>query len=339
MSNRPTLLVAIAGVLTMVATGAVAQRPGAGVSRECRREVVKLCGLLGGRSGIRTCLSEKYANLSDRCRTEILAVAAQRSAASARQPMGAQAISYGNDPAQTLDLWTTANPGRAPLIVFIHGGGWSIGDKRTGVGEKDAHFTANGYAFASLNYRLVPQVTPAEQAQDVAMALAVLRRQPGVDADRIVLIGHSAGAHLAALISTDPRYLAQAGVPMASVRGVVLLDGAGYDVARQMQSAGPALASIYRTAFSTDPKRQADLSPTLHAAAPNVGDWLIVNDADRPDSQGQSDQLATALNAAGARAERLPIANTSHMELNRNIGKTGDAETVKIDAFVARVVR
>ena len=334
---RLTLGVAVAAV----ALGgiAVAQRPGAGVSRECRREVIKLCGLSGGRAGIRSCLTEKYTSLSEGCRTEILSAASARAAASAKLPEGARALPYGSDTAQTLDLWPSGKPGKTPLVVFIHGGGWSIGDKRTGVGEKDTHFVANGYAFASLNYRLVPKVTPAEQAQDVANALALLRQQPGIDPDRIVIIGHSAGAHLAALVGTDPRYLAQAGVPIESVRGVVLLDGAGYDVAKQMAAPGNLVSGMYKAAFTTDPKRQADLSPMTFAAAPNAVNWLIINDADRPDSQAQSDMLAAALTKAGARAERMPIANTSHMLLNQNVGKAGDAETARIDAFVAEVVR
>ncbi len=318
---------------------ALAQRPGAGVSRECRREVVKLCGFSGGRAGIRTCLTQKYQALSDECRSAILARASARAAAGTKLPEGATEMSFGSDPAQSFDLWTSVKGGKAPLVVFIHGGGWSIGDKRSGLGEKHTHFTGIGYAFASLNYRLVPKVTPVEQAQDVAAALALLRKQPGIDPDRIVIMGHSAGAHLAALVGTDPRYFAGAGVPMASVRGVILLDGAGYDVAKQMAAPANLVAAMYKAAFTTDPKRQAELSPAHHAAAPNADSWLIINDADRPDSQAQSDMLAAALTKAGARAERMPLSNTSHMLLNRNVGKAGDAETARIDAFLAGAMR
>jgi arylformamidase len=325
--------------VALLGTAVLAQRPGAGISRECRREVISLCGLSGGRAGIRACLTGKVESLSERCRTELLAVAAQRAAAKAVLPANARELSFGADALQKLDLWPSSKSGRAALIVFIHGGGWSIGDKRTGIGEKDRHFTANGYAFASVNYRLVPQVTPAEQAQDVAAALALLRTQPGIDPDRIVLMGHSAGAHLAALVGTDPSYFAAAGVPMASVRGVILLDGAGYDVAKQMQSPANIVSGMYKAAFTTDPKRQAELSPTLHAAAPNAAYWLIINDADRRNSQSQSDTLAAALTKAGSRADRMPIANTSHTALNRNVGVAGDAETARIDAFIAEVVR
>ena len=102
--------------------------------------------------------------------------------------------------------------------MFVHGGGWSIGDKRTGAGVKAAHFTAQGWAFASVNYRLVPGATVEQQANDIASAIAFARihaAENGLDPDRIVVMGHSAGAHLAALVGTDPRYLKAAGVPTA----------------------------------------------------------------------------------------------------------------------------
>ena len=329
----------LASGVALLGTAVLAQCPGAGISRECRREVISLCGLSGGRTGIRACLTGKVQSLSKRCRTELLAVASQRAASKAVLPTNARELSFGANALQKLDLWPSAKAGKAPVVVFIHGGGWSIGDKRTGVGEKDRHFTADGYAFASINYRLVPKATPAEQAQDVAAALALLRKQPGIDPDRIILVGHSAGAHLAALVGSDPRYFAAAGEPMTSVRGVILLDGAGYDVAEQMQSPANIVSGMYKAAFTTDPKRQADLSPTLHAAAPNAANWLIINDADRPDSQSQSDMPAAALTKAGSRANRMPVANTSHAALNRNVGVAGDAETARIDAFIAEVVR
>ena len=74
-----------------------------------------------------------------------------------------------------------AGGGKAPLVVFVHGGGWSIGDKRMGAGQKGAHFLGQGWAFASTNYRLVPQAKVEQQAADVASAVAWLRRQPGID--------------------------------------------------------------------------------------------------------------------------------------------------------------
>ena len=157
--------------------------------------------------------------------------------AAASQPAGEAAqpaddhlvLSYGPDPLQTLDVWPSA-AFEPELIVFVHGGGWSRGDKRMMHGsDKLRHWQGEAYAVASLNYRLVPDATVEQQARDIAAALALLKAQAdelGFDAQYIALVGHSAGAHLVALIGTDERYLRGAGLSFADLSGVVLLDGA-----------------------------------------------------------------------------------------------------------------
>ena len=77
--------------------------------------------------------------------------------AAALQAERVQTLSYGADPLQTLDYWPGATAG-APLVVFVHGGGWSKGDKRMMHGsDKLRRWQAQGYAVASLNYRLNKQ--------------------------------------------------------------------------------------------------------------------------------------------------------------------------------------
>ena len=157
---------------------------------------------------------------------------------SAAEP-GGEEMSYGSDPLQKLDYWKPSTPG-SPMVIYVHGGGWKRGDKRMASGEKGTHFVQQGYAFASLNYRLVPACTVEEQAQDVANGIAYLIRNAeklGFDGKRVALIGHSAGAHLVALVGTDLSYLKIAEVGPKAVRGVIPLDGAAYDVARQLPKA------------------------------------------------------------------------------------------------------
>lgn len=274
--------------------------------------------------------------LPDSCRKAISERAAGRAGA---LPAGYREDAYGADPRQKLDWAVPAEAnGKAPLLLFIHGGGWSIGDKRMGAGQKGAHFLSTGWAFASTNYRLVPQARVEDQAADVAAAIAWLRRQPGIDASRIVLMGHSAGAHLAALVGTDPRYLAAAGVPLNAIRGVVLLDGAGYDVGEQMGLGRNMAQSMYEQAFSKDPARQAQLSPARHAAAPNAASWLILPVATRRDSTAQSEKLAGLLRAAGAEARVSPQGGKTHATLNRDIGESTDASTAEIDRFLGGII-
>src|SRR6185295_12265543 len=158
-------------------------------------------------------------------------------------PDGTVEIAYGGDARQRLDFTPAAGQSGAPLVLFIHGGAWSLGDKAM-AGHMAAHFHERGYAFASVDYRLVPDADPHQQAEDVAAAISRLIADAprlGIDRARVMIMGHSAGAHLAALVGTDPSYLAAHHLPISAIGGVVLLDGAGYDVAAQMRFAGPLL--------------------------------------------------------------------------------------------------
>ena len=322
--------------LTLTSIG-IATRLPAQLDRSCRMEIVKLCGVTRDRDLIRSCLRDKYQSLSRPCLQSLREMRSERETGAS----GGTPYQYGRAEKQAVDYYPAPSGGRPALIVFIHGGGWAIGDKASGTKNKASHYNSLGYAFASLNYRLVPETDPAGQAADIAAALAYLRAKAeslGFNPDRIILSGHSAGAHLAALVSTDPRYLDAAGVPMASIRGTVLLDGAGYDVPRQMANAGPMLGKMYRDAFTTDRATQSRLSPLTYAGAPNVADWLILFDNGRADSRAQSETLGAALKHAGNSARPVPINDTSHLKLNRDLGIEGDAATALVDAFIKRVL-
>ena len=186
----------------------------------------------------------------------------------------------------------------------------------------------------------MPSANVEQQAADVASAIAWVRSnaaKEGLDLERIVLMGHSAGAHLVALVGTDPRYLKAAGVPMRAVKGVILLDGAGYDIAGQMARPGNPVGPMYDAAFGKDLARQRALSPTLHAAAPNVANWLILPIERRADSQAQSNALAAGLRSAGASAQVVAVRGESHGSLNKGLGEAGDFATAVVDHFLARL--
>jgi acetyl esterase/lipase len=255
-----------------------------------------------------------------------------------------QTIAYGKDPLQKLDFWRSRNvSGPAPLIVFVHGGGWSRGSKDNATGRwKAVHYPQQGYAFASINYRLVPGATVEDEAQDVAMALkALLDRATmlGIDRRRVVLMGHSAGAHLVALVGTDERYLSAAGLGFADIAGVIPIDGAGYDVPVQMADAGGFMKPIYQQAFGTNLAHERALSPTLHAGAPNAPRFLLLH-VQRPDGIRQAQEFAAALKAAGTDVDEQQFPGyglVGHMEINRRLGDPGYAATSAVDAWLRRV--
>jgi len=260
----------------------------------------------------------------------------------AAREVGGTEHAYGKASLQKLDYWAGARAD-APLVIFVHGGGWKRGDKRMMNGSaKLEHWQAQGYAVASLNYRLVPDATVEQQAQDVADAVGWLRgnaKRLGFDPQRIVLIGHSAGAHLVALAGTDPQYFHKAGLKPGDVRGIIPLDGAAYDVPAQMDENARLMGDTYEQAFGTDPARQRALSPTFHAAAPNAPEFLILH-VERLDGAEQSRGLARALNEAGTPAKVQGFTGRGlkgHMEINRKLGEPDYPATAVVDAFLKRM--
>lgn len=251
-------------------------------------------------------------------------------------------LQYDRAARQRLILWTARHKGRWPLAVYIHGGGWSAGDPAAGGGDKPRHFLDRGYVYASVTYRFVPDVTVEDQIGDVARSIAWLRANAGhigADPDRIVLVGHSSGAHLAALLASDPQWLAAAKVPFAAIRAVALLDGAGFDVPTLMAPYPGETMPYYGKAFGTDEARRLRLSPIAHLAAPNAPAWLFLQDAARFTGYAEAEALARPLRAAGATTLIVPVPDSSHMRLNEDLGRPGDFATARLDAFLDQVMR
>jgi len=282
----------------------------------------------------------------------LAALAAPLALAQSRPTVARGTFRYAHAPGapadlQSLDLYPAPNR-HAPLVVFIHGGGWRIGDKQNGAAgpEKAAFFNPLGYAFASVNYRLSPNVQHPAHVEDVAAALAWLHDNAGAqnidqafDPSRIHIMGHSAGAHLAALVAIDPRYLGRHGKSLSLVKGVIVLDGAGYDMTRQAPAViarGGFLGQMYSGAFGADPAGWRDASPTLLVErGRGIAPYLIVH-ASRPDSASQSRALAARLREAGVDVRLYEARGYTHAQVNRRIGEPGEAVTREITDALAR---
>ena len=349
MNTAATVLIA-AGALAALASPILAQQRSGGerLPAECRAEIVKLCGT--DRSQLRTCLGEKASQLSETCRGELRARIEQRrgqrggAGDEAAKTPPPQTLFYGKDSLQGINLWVPEGAKSAPLVLFVHGGGWKRGSKDNATGrDMPQHMLEQGYAFASIDYRLVPTNTVEEQAGDVAAALAhVLKRADslGIDRRRVVLTGHSAGAHLVALVGTDERYLKKAGLSFADIDGVMPNDGAAYDVATQFTMAGPMMAKTYEQAFGTDPARLKALSPIWQAASPNAPAFLLLH-VQRRDAVDQSKRLAAALKQSGTAVEIAGFAGDGlrgHMDINRKLGQPGYPATPVMDAWLKKVL-
>ncbi len=137
-------------------------------------------------------------------------------------------IPYGSDPRQRLDVYRPEPARRsAPVVIFLYGGRWQQGSKDEYRLLGDA-FTRRGAVAVVPDYRVYPQVRFPGWVEDAAAAVRWTRDNIGRfggDTARIFLAGHSAGGHTVALLALDERYLAAAGVPAGTVRGVVVLAG------------------------------------------------------------------------------------------------------------------
>jgi len=246
-------------------------------------------------------------------------------------------VAYGPDPLQKLDVYASARGGKAPVLVMVHGGGWKRGDKIQGAAlqNKVPYYTGKGWVVVSINYRLTPQVTPLEQAQDVAAALVHVQRQAphwGGDGNKVVLMGHSAGAHLVTLVTADARErLATQAAPWL---GTVSLDGAGVDIEASMRDgvSGRLLQNIYRDAFGNDPALWRAVSP-MAQLRPGAYPMMMVCSTSRPDQPCAPTQaFVDKARGLGVQASLLPV-RLSHSEVNADVG-LDNALTRAIDRFL-----
>jgi len=184
----------------------------------------------------------------------------------------------------SLDLYIPASEGKCtkrPIVVWVHGGAWTDGDKSEYMEDKIPLFNDAGYVFASVNYRLTDKTTdPAHPQpqwpvhdQDTADAVAWIIHHAGEfrgDTRRVAVLGHSAGGGIVAAISADPRYLAKDDLELKSIKCAGSMDGEGYDVVAGATTAPPEWKPVYLTAFGTDPAVWEDASP-IRKVAPDKG--------------------------------------------------------------------
>jgi acetyl esterase/lipase len=250
---------------------------------------------------------------------------------------------------QLLDVHAPGKGSRLPVVVWVHGGGWMAGSK-DGVEHKPAAFVEKGFVFVAMNYRFVPQVTMDAIVRDVAKATAWTYShiaRYGGDPSRLFLMGHSAGAQLAALLCTDSRYVEAVGVPFSAIKGCVPVDGDTYDTPLQV-----ATATARRKSLNQPPpkmghpekfgplEKQREFSAVNHVA-PNRGipPFLLLHVASHTDTTAQAYRLWAALDQAGVPARLYGAENTDHVKLDRDLGLAEDPATKELFDFTSQVLR
>lgn len=211
-------------------------------------------------------------------------------------------VSYGEDRRQVLDLYVPDTvDADTPVVLFFYGGSWDSGERA------DYRFVGGaladqGIVAAIADYRVYPQVTFPLFVNDAAKAFATVKRETGTTRP-IFVMGHSAGAQIASLLTLDPRYLEREGYDnCADIAGLIGLAGA-YDF---LPLPFASLAPI----FPEETRRQSQ--PVLFAKGKKPPSLLLHGADDKIVESVDTKILAEGLRASGNRVEAIFYQNVSH---------------------------
>ncbi len=242
-------------------------------------------------------------------------------------------LEYGQHPREKLDIYLPKNfSDKRPLLFYVHGGGWSNGDKdlENMIKEKVPYYTQKGFVFVSIAYPLLPDPVSI-QAESVHKAFNYVRdnaQKFNIDTNKMVLMGHSAGAHLVSLVGT------KGGLGNSPVKAnlIISLDSGALDVHAQMKAVGNI--SLWKNAFGVDKEYWTAVSPYHHFSSSSVP-FFIVCDQKRKESCQQAESIKNLGQKYSVNVEVLQISNKNHGTINGDVGK--DLEyTKKIDDAIEK---
>ena len=220
-------------------------------------------------------------------------------------------IHYGPNAAQIIDVYQPDGfqSNKFPVVLWVHGGGWRNGDMQHGKAvEIMTTWAKQGIVVVGVNYRLSPQYMHPAHVQDVAAAINWVYHNIdrfGGDPSRISLLGHSAGAHLVALVATNPTYLNAYGLsPNKVIANVFPIDTASFDLTHPSRF----VSKLVREAFGTDEAVLKEASPiwNVHSGS-NYPAFIIAATQVRNDAVETSQILQQKLREAGGSAEFMVI--------------------------------
>lgn len=253
-------------------------------------------------------------------------------------PAGARVLmdqAYGPDAAQKVDVYIPKNAKGAPILFMVHGGAWMVGDKGASkvVVNKVTHWLPKGYIVAAPNYRMSRDPKVMDQVDDVARALAHVQSHAadwGGDGARVLVLGHSAGAHLVSMLASDRRLAGQHGAK--PWLGTVSLDSAAFDIVDIMASKH---YRFYDRVFGSDRAFWEQASPFYRLTSAPASPMLIVCSTRRSDSCPQARAYAAKASGFGGRVTVLPV-DLAHGDVNGQLGEPGDY-TAQVEAFMRSV--
>lgn len=251
---------------------------------------------------------------------------------------------------QVLDIYSPKGAKNLPVVFWIHGGGWQTGDKSS-VQLKPQFFTDKGYVFVSTNYRLLPNVDMITIFRDIAKSIRWVHdhiAEHGGDPQRLLVMGHSAGAQLAAIVCTDDRLLKAEGLSLKIIKGCVPVDGDTYDVPAIIETAEtrrrvhgqPQAKFGHREKFGNDPAKHRDYSAVTHVAKDKgIPPFLILYVADHPDNAAQAQRFGAALKDASVPVTLFGAKETNHTRINAELGQADDPSTKALVEFLGQALK
>lgn len=242
----------------------------------------------------------------------------------------------------SLDIYQANVEVPSPVVIFVHGGGWCGGDK-SGSKEKAEFFSCMGYVFISINYRLSPTLKREPQpplvpdfppdavrhpthVNDVAKAISWIYHNIasyGGDPNNMVLMGHSAGGHLAMLVTLDARYLEFENLSPSVLKATIDLDAGTLDIPARYDTvvtAYPFFASCINNAFGTDRADWEEASPMNYIKKGiKIPKILLVYQQEHAERKKEHERAYSLLVDYGHEASILGV-ELNHSEINQYIG-------------------
>jgi len=341
--------------LILASIGAVLTSQNAAAQNFSRQDVVnayrkaRADGTLG-KGGVREILGRQAATgVRERAAAASGVRAGRRSEASGADsdPLASAAVdrrldvAYGRAPLEKMDVYIPKHRSsqKMPILFFLHGGGWRIGDKKQH-GGKGILYANNSIIFVNANYGLAPQVVHPQQAMDVAKAIKYTvdhAQEWGGDSERIFLMGHSAGAHLVDLIATNQRFLKEVGVNPLSIKGVISLDTASLDLLERTNEdsfEGKHVGGMIEQAFGKNPEMLKDGSPTLNITkGAEYPKFLMFYGERRRTAQQHHDAFSRRMRSVGGEVSLKPVP-LSHRDINLAAGDSSSQVFKQVKAFI-----
>jgi acetyl esterase/lipase len=231
-----------------------------------------------------------------------------------------------NDPKRQLDLFLPTAP-EFTTVVFVHGGGWTTGDRSLSVGGADVYrnigrfLAARGFATAVVSYRLLFDVDWRAQAADVGRAVTFVQQTIGAKGGRprsMFLMGHSAGAQLATRMALEPQWVQDAGGDPSGICGVVAASGAAYAMDDEETYALGADRTYYAERWGgghPDGAWRRDASPVTHLTSSAPPFLVLYTEGDDPPLRHQASLLVGRLMKSGVSAREVVVPGSSHERL------------------------